>query len=47
MCSYDIRVADKAASLFLQGMGDWLVISGNTGKLTESKRKKLLPVFFI
>ncbi|XP_060557970.1 uncharacterized protein SCO4629-like [Ruditapes philippinarum] len=36
MCSYDIRVADKAASLFLQGMGDWLVISGNTGKLTEN-----------
>ncbi|XP_052812301.1 uncharacterized protein SCO4629-like [Mya arenaria] len=33
--SYDIRVAEKSASLWLQGFGDVIVFSGNTGKLTE------------
>ncbi|KAL4216941.1 hypothetical protein ACF0H5_023400 [Mactra antiquata] len=33
--SYDVRVAEKAATLFLQGYGDWLVFSGNSGVLTK------------
>ncbi|XP_053385600.1 uncharacterized protein SCO4629-like [Mercenaria mercenaria] len=44
--SYDIRVAEKAASLFLQGMGDLLVFSGNTGKLTENVWKEPEAIVF-
>ena len=33
--SYDVRVAEKAASLWQQGMADMLLFSGNSGKLTE------------
>ena len=39
MClgSYDIRVAEKAASLWHHEMADVILFSGNSGKLTEGK----------
>lgn len=33
--SHDLRVADHAARLFLQGRADWLVCSGGYGKITQ------------
>lgn len=35
LCSHDTRVAERAAELFLQGLGDYLVFSGGVGKLTK------------
>ena len=35
LCSYDIRVADKAASLWHDGLANVILFSGNSGKLTE------------
>ena len=37
LCSYDVRVARKAADLWLEGYGYWLVMSGKTGNLTQSE----------
>ena len=33
--SHDIRVAHRAADLFLQDFAPWIVFSGNLGRLTE------------
>jgi uncharacterized SAM-binding protein YcdF (DUF218 family) len=33
--SHDIRVAHRAADLFLQGFAPWIIFSGNLGRLTE------------
>lgn len=35
LCSHDTRVADRAAQLMLDGLGDYLVFSGGVGKLTK------------
>ena len=37
LCSYDVRVARKAADLWLEGYGYWLIMSGHTGNLTKSE----------
>ncbi|MEM6845310.1 MAG: YdcF family protein [Bacteroidota bacterium] len=33
--SHDTRVAERAADLWLSGMGKWLILSGGLGRLTE------------
>ena len=33
--SHDTRVAERAADLWHQGMGEWLILSGGLGRLTE------------
>ncbi|KAI1809924.1 DUF218 domain-containing protein [Poronia punctata] len=40
LCSLDTRVADRAAQLFLDGYGDYLIFSGGSGKLTENRFDK-------
>ncbi|MEO5628090.1 MAG: YdcF family protein [Candidatus Saccharimonadales bacterium] len=35
LCSMDTRVAERAADLFNQGLGKYLIISGGAGKLTK------------
>lgn len=35
LCSHDIRVAQRAADLMLEGYGKYIVFSGGSGKLTE------------
>lgn len=35
LCSHDTRVAERAAQLMLDGLGEYLVFSGGVGKLTE------------
>jgi uncharacterized SAM-binding protein YcdF (DUF218 family) len=40
LCSLDIRVADRAAQLFLEGYGDYLIFSGGSGKLTRDRFDK-------
>lgn len=35
LCSHDTRVAERAAQLMLEGMGEYLVFSGGLGKLTK------------
>lgn len=35
LCSMDTRVAERAAQLFLDGYGDYLIFSGGVGKLTK------------
>jgi uncharacterized SAM-binding protein YcdF (DUF218 family) len=40
LCSLDIRVAERAAQLFLQGYGSYLIYSGGVGKLTEGRFAK-------
>ena len=35
LCSHDTRIAERAAQLMLDGLGDHLVFSGGVGKLTE------------
>lgn len=40
LCSLDIRVADRAAELFLAGLGNHLIFSGGSGKLTETRFEK-------
>ena len=35
LCSLDTRVAERAAQLFLDGFGDYLIFSGNSGELTK------------
>ncbi|KAI2642734.1 DUF218 domain-containing protein [Xylaria nigripes] len=37
LCSLDTRVANRAAELFLEGLGDYLIFSGGSGKLTEGR----------
>ncbi|KAF9870894.1 duf218 domain-containing protein [Colletotrichum karsti] len=37
LCSLDTRVAARAAQLFLDGYGDYLIYSGGAGKLTEDR----------
>lgn len=37
LCSLDLRVADHAAKLFLEGAGDYLIFSGGSGVLTEGR----------
>ncbi|KAF6824586.1 hypothetical protein CPLU01_10784 [Colletotrichum plurivorum] len=37
LCSLDTRVAARAAQLFLNGYGDYLIYSGGAGKLTENR----------
>ncbi|KAI0430349.1 DUF218 domain-containing protein [Xylaria sp. FL1042] len=40
LCSLDTRVAERAAQLFLDGLGDYLIFSGGSGKLTEGRFNK-------
>jgi hypothetical protein len=40
LCSLDIRVADRAAQLLLDGYGDYLIFSGNIGRLTQGRYNK-------
>lgn len=40
LCSLDIRVAQRAAQLYLDGHGRWLIFSGGSGKITAG-----LPLF--
>lgn len=37
LCSLDVRVAENAAELYLNGYADWLIFSGGFGALTEHK----------
>jgi uncharacterized SAM-binding protein YcdF (DUF218 family) len=37
LCSFDVRVAERAAQLFLDGFGDYLVFSGGVGRNTAGK----------
>ncbi|KAF6822390.1 duf218 domain-containing protein [Colletotrichum musicola] len=37
LCSLDTRVAARAAQLFLDGYGNYLIYSGGAGKLTENR----------
>lgn len=36
LCSLDLRVAQRAAQLFLDGLAPWLIFSGGSGKLTAN-----------
>ena len=40
LCSLDTRVAERAAQLYLDGYGKYLIFSGSVGKLTEGKFMK-------
>lgn len=40
LCSLDTRVAQRAAQLFLDGYGNYLIFSGGTGKLTQGRFDK-------
>ncbi|KAI8628759.1 DUF218 domain-containing protein [Xylariaceae sp. FL1651] len=40
LCSLDTRVAERAAQLFLDGYGDYLIFSGGSGKLTQDRFDK-------
>ncbi|RYC63964.1 hypothetical protein CHU98_g2247 [Xylaria longipes] len=40
LCSLDTRVAERAAQLFLDGYGDYLIFSGGSGKLTHGRFDK-------
>ncbi len=35
LCSMDTRVAERAAQLYMDGYGDYLIVSGGSGKLTK------------
>ncbi|KAF3763125.1 DUF218-domain-containing protein [Cryphonectria parasitica EP155] len=37
LCSLDLRVAKRAAQLFLDGLGRWLIFSGGSGTLTAGR----------
>ncbi|HEX8634242.1 MAG TPA: YdcF family protein [Pyrinomonadaceae bacterium] len=34
LCSYDVRVAERGAQLFLEGFAPWLIFSGGLGAIT-------------
>jgi len=40
LCSLDTRVAERAAQLFLDGYGSYLIFSGGVGKLTANRFPK-------
>ncbi|KAI1751499.1 DUF218 domain-containing protein [Xylaria castorea] len=40
LCSLDTRVAERAAQLFLDNYGDYLIFSGGSGKLTHGRFDK-------
>lgn len=40
LCSHDTRVAERAAQLLLDGVGEYLIISGGFGVLTQDKFNK-------
>ncbi|KAK7750939.1 hypothetical protein SLS62_007071 [Diatrype stigma] len=40
LCSLDTRVAERAARLFLDGYGRYLIFSGGAGKLTQHRFSK-------
>ncbi|KAI1075459.1 DUF218 domain-containing protein [Whalleya microplaca] len=40
LCSLDKRVAERAARLFLDGYGNYLIFSGGAGKLTQDRFNK-------
>jgi len=40
LCSFDRRVAERAAQLFLEGFGDYLIFSGGLGRNTEGTFKQ-------
>ncbi|KAI0004775.1 DUF218 domain-containing protein [Xylariaceae sp. FL0662B] len=40
LCSLDTRVAERAAQLFLDGYGNYLIFSGGAGKLTQDRFSK-------
>lgn len=40
LCSLDIRVASRAAQLWLDGLAPYLIYSGDMGKLTEGRFSK-------
>lgn len=35
LCSWDLRVAEYAAQLFLKGYGDWVIVSGGSGRYSK------------
>ncbi|KAI0396946.1 DUF218 domain-containing protein, partial [Xylariaceae sp. FL0594] len=37
LCSLDARVAQRAAQLYLDGFGEYLIFSGGSGKLTQDR----------
>lgn len=40
LCSHDTRVAERAAQLMFDGLGDYLVFSGGVGRLTKGMFNK-------
>ncbi|OTB01359.1 hypothetical protein M426DRAFT_25664 [Hypoxylon sp. CI-4A] len=40
LCSLDTRVADRAAQLFLDGYGKYLIFAGGVGRLTQGRYDK-------
>ncbi|KAG8428011.1 hypothetical protein J3459_006142 [Metarhizium acridum] len=40
LCSFDTRVAQRAAQLYLDGLAPILIFSGDSGKLTEGRSAK-------
>ncbi|KAH6653804.1 DUF218 domain-containing protein [Truncatella angustata] len=46
LCSLDVRVAERAAELFLSGFGKFLIFSGGSGKLTQGRFDKPEAVMF-
>lgn len=40
LCSLDTRVAERAAKLYLEGFGDYIIFSGALGKLTKDRFTK-------
>ena len=40
LCSLDTRVAERAAQLYLDGLGDYIIFSGALGKLTKDSFTK-------
>jgi len=40
LCSLDTRVAERAAQLFLDGYGEYLIFSGGLGELTQDRFSK-------
>lgn len=35
LCSWDLRVAEYATQLFLRGCGDWVIVSGGSGRYSK------------
>lgn len=46
LCSLDTRVAERAAQLYLDGLGKYLIFSGGSGKLTATRFSQPEAVIF-